>query len=53
MYARTSDDRTKGVTAFIVEKNAPGFGVAKKLDKLGMRGSSTAELEFENCEVLK
>ncbi len=40
-----------GMTAFLVEKGAPGFSVAQKLDKLGMRGSHTGELVFENCEV--
>ncbi|MDP6783703.1 MAG: acyl-CoA dehydrogenase family protein [Dehalococcoidia bacterium] len=41
----------KGVTGFIVEKEAPGFSVAKKERKLGIRGSSTAELVFDNCFV--
>jgi len=41
----------KGITAFIVEKDMPGFSVAQKLDKLGMRGSETGELVFEDCEV--
>jgi len=52
VYART--DKTagsKGITAFIVEKNFPGFYCAQKLDKLGMRGSNTCELVFENCIV--
>ncbi len=40
-----------GITAFIVEKGFPGFSAAQKLDKLGMRGSNTCELVFENCEV--
>lgn len=40
-----------GITAFIVEKNTPGFSQAQKLDKLGMRGSNTCELVFENCMV--
>lgn len=40
-----------GITAFLVEKNYKGFSVASKLDKFGMRGSSTGELVFENCEV--
>jgi isovaleryl-CoA dehydrogenase len=41
----------RGVTAFIVERDAPGFTTAQKLDKLGMRGSDTCELVFENCKV--
>lgn len=41
----------KGITAFIVEKGMKGFSVAQKLDKLGMRGSETGELVFEDCEV--
>jgi len=40
-----------GITAFLIEKNFPGFSVAQKLDKLGMRGSHTGELVFQNCEV--
>ena len=40
-----------GITAFIVEKDTPGFSQAQKLDKLGMRGSNTCELVFENAEV--
>jgi isovaleryl-CoA dehydrogenase len=42
---------TQGVTAFIVEKGFAGFSTAQKLDKLGMRGSDTCELVFENCEI--
>jgi isovaleryl-CoA dehydrogenase len=52
VYAKT--DRTagaRGITAFIVERSFPGFSTAQKLDKLGMRGSDTAELVFESCEV--
>ncbi|MFQ5546600.1 MAG: acyl-CoA dehydrogenase family protein, partial [Acidiferrobacterales bacterium] len=41
----------KGITAFIIDKGLPGFSTAQKLDKLGMRGSNTCELVFENCEV--
>ncbi len=41
----------RGITAFIVEKGMKGFGTAQKLDKLGMRGSDTCELVFEDCEV--
>src|SRR6202040_3202729 len=43
----------KGITAFLVEKNAPGFGVGKKEDKLGIRASSTCELILEDCRVPK
>ena len=41
----------RGITAFIVEKGFPGFSVAQKLDKMGMRGSTTGELVFDDCEV--
>ncbi|TDJ62264.1 MAG: isovaleryl-CoA dehydrogenase [Proteobacteria bacterium] len=41
----------KGITAFIIEKEFPGFSTAPKLDKLGMRGSNTCELIFKDCEV--
>ena len=41
----------KGITAFLIEKDMAGFRVGKKLDKLGMRGSNTAELIFDECEV--
>ncbi len=52
VYAKTEPDAgAKGMTAFIVEKNMPGFSVAQKLDKLGMRGSHTGELLFENVKV--
>ena len=52
VYAKTRPDAgAKGITAFIVEKGYPGFSAAQKLDKLGMRGSDTGELVFENCEV--
>ena len=52
VYAKTSPELGhKGITAFIVEKNYKGFSVAQKLDKLGMRGSETGELVFEDCEV--
>jgi isovaleryl-CoA dehydrogenase len=52
VYARTDPHaRTRGVTAFLIEKAFKGFRVAPKLDKLGMRGSDTAELVFEGCEV--
>jgi isovaleryl-CoA dehydrogenase len=52
VYAKTDPDAgPKGITAFIVEKGMPGFSVAQKLDKLGMRGSHTGELVFENVKV--
>jgi len=52
VYARTNPEPSShGITAFIIEKNFPGFRTAQKLDKLGMRGSNTCELVFENCEV--
>ncbi len=52
IYAKTRPDAgAKGITAFIVERDYPGFSRAQKLDKLGMRGSSTGELVFEDCEV--
>ncbi|HVJ31488.1 MAG TPA: isovaleryl-CoA dehydrogenase [Terriglobia bacterium] len=52
LYARSDASAgTKGVTAFIFETKSKGFSVAQKLDKLGMRGSNTGELVFEDCEV--
>ncbi len=52
VYAKTDlQAGSKGITAFIIEKNFKGFSTAQKLDKLGMRGSNTCELVFENCEV--
>jgi isovaleryl-CoA dehydrogenase len=52
IYAKTdSDAGSRGVTAFIVERGFGGFSQAPKLDKLGMRGSNTCELVFEDCEV--
>ena len=52
VYAKTTAAAgPKGITAFIVEKNFPGFSAAPKLDKLGMRGSSTSELVFKDCVV--
>ncbi len=53
VYAKTlSEEKEKNdITAFIIEKDFPGFSVSPKLDKLGMRGSNTAELVFNNCEV--
>jgi isovaleryl-CoA dehydrogenase len=52
LYAKTAPDQgSHGITAFIVEKDFPGFSVARKLDKLGHRGSPTAELRLEDCRV--
>ncbi|PWA49078.1 isovaleryl-CoA dehydrogenase [Artemisia annua] len=52
VYAKTDlAARSKGITAFIIEKGMPGFSTAQKLDKLGMRGSDTCELVFENCFI--
>ena len=52
VYAKTDADAgARGITAFIVERGFPGFSTAQKLDKLGMRGSDTSELVFEDCEV--
>ena len=41
----------QGITAFLIEKGFDGFSTAQKLDKLGMRGSNTCELVFDDCEV--
>ena len=52
VYGKTEPDLgARGVTAFIVEKDMPGFSTAQKLDKLGMRGSHTGEMVFDNVEV--
>jgi isovaleryl-CoA dehydrogenase len=52
VYAKTDPERrSRGITALIVEKSMPGFSVAQKLDKLGMRGSNTGELVFADVEV--
>jgi isovaleryl-CoA dehydrogenase len=52
VYAKTdSEGASRGVTAFLIEKDFKGFHCAQKLDKLGMRGSDTGELVFEDCEV--
>ena len=54
VYAKTNPEMgAKGMTAFIVEKGMAGFGTAQKLDKLGMRGSHTGEMTFDNVEVPK
>lgn len=52
VYAKTEPEAgSKGITAFIIEKGMPGFTTAQKLDKLGMRGSNTCELVFQDCAV--
>ena len=54
VYAKTLDENKESknnITAFIIERNYPGFSISPKLDKLGMRGSNTAELVFNNCLV--
>ena len=52
VYAKTDPaGASRGITAFIVEKGAPGFSTSSKLDKLGMRGSNTCELLFQDCEI--
>jgi isovaleryl-CoA dehydrogenase len=52
VYAKTAPDAdSKGISAFIIEKGMKGFSVSQKLDKMGMRGSDTGELVFDDCEV--
>jgi isovaleryl-CoA dehydrogenase len=52
VYAKTdSEAGSRGITAFLIDKGMKGFSVSRKLDKMGMRGSDTAELVFEDCEV--
>ena len=54
VYAKIADEQQESknnITAFIIERNYPGFSISPKLDKLGMRGSNTAELVFNNCLV--
>ena len=52
VYAKTDPDAgARGITAFLIEKGFAGFSTGQKLDKLGMRGSNTGELLFEDCEV--
>jgi isovaleryl-CoA dehydrogenase len=52
VYAKTDPEaKSRGITAFLIEKGMAGFSTAQKLDKLGMRGSNTCELVFEDCEV--
>ena len=50
VYAKTGDG-SRGITAFLIEKDLPGFSIGQKIDKLGMRGSPTAELVFDDCHV--
>ena len=52
VYAKTDmSSNAHGITAFIIERGMEGFSSAQKLDKLGMRGSNTGELVFDNCKV--
>ena len=50
VYAKTGEG-SKGITTFLIEKDMPGFSIGQKIDKMGMRGSPTAELVFTDCEV--
>src|SRR4028118_2097024 len=50
VYAKTGEG-SRGTTTFIIEKDMPGFSVGQKIDKMGMRGSPTGELVFNDCEV--
>ncbi len=50
VYAKTGEG-SRGITAFLIEKDMPGFAIGQKIDKMGMRGSPTAELVFADCEV--
>ncbi|MFM5930259.1 MAG: isovaleryl-CoA dehydrogenase [Novosphingobium sp.] len=52
VYAKTSPEaKSRGITAFLIEKGMPGFSIGQKIDKMGMRGSPTAELVFDDCFV--
>lgn len=52
VYAKTDGSAgSRGITAFLIEKDMPGFSIGQKIDKMGMRGSPTAELVFDDCEV--
>ena len=52
VYAKTSpEDGSRGITTFLIEKGMEGFSIGQKVDKIGMRGSPTAELVFEDCFV--
>ncbi|WP_295911867.1 acyl-CoA dehydrogenase family protein, partial [uncultured Xanthomonas sp.] len=50
VYAKTGEG-SRGITAFLIEKGMPGFAIGQKIDKVGMRGSPTAELVFTDCHV--
>lgn len=50
VYAKTGEG-SRGITAFLVEKGMPGFSIGQKIDKMGMRGSPTSELVFDECEI--
>ncbi|WP_174298970.1 acyl-CoA dehydrogenase family protein [Sphingomonas bacterium] len=50
VYAKTGEG-SRGITAFLIEAGMPGFSIGQKIDKMGMRGSPTAELVFDHCEV--
>jgi isovaleryl-CoA dehydrogenase len=50
VYAKTGEG-SRGITTFLIEKDMPGFSIGQKIDKVGMRGSPTAELVFDDCEV--
>ena len=50
VYAKTGEG-SRGITAFLIEKDMPGFSIGQKIDKVGMRGSPTAELVFDDCFV--
>jgi len=50
VYAKTGEG-SRGITAFLIEKDFPGFSIGQKIDKMGMRGSPTAELVFQDCHV--
>ena len=50
VYAKTGEG-SRGITTFLIEKGMPGFSIGQKIDKMGMRGSPTAELVFNDCEV--
>ena len=52
VYARTdADARSKGITAFLIERGTDGFSIGQHIDKMGMRGSPTGELVFDDCHV--
>jgi isovaleryl-CoA dehydrogenase len=51
VYAKTAPEGSRGITAFLIEKDFAGFSIGQKIDKMGMRGSPTAELVFNDCFV--